>query len=78
MECDCYFTARWVSAEAADGNLSILDTGTVSEITGTSQMRWIPKLSSVTGLTSTSTVLCTANPVVIIGIIVGDITLAAV
>lgn len=73
-----HFLARWVSAEAVDTNLSIIDVGLTNPITGTSQVRFVPKLTSVTGLTSTSIVLCTTNPVFIIGITHGDIRLAEV
>ena len=67
--------AVWRSAEAEDANLSNIelpgtDGGTPNRI------RWVPKLNRVTGLTDGQTILCIKQPYIIIGIVVGDITLA--
>jgi hypothetical protein len=78
MSKPTHFYATWVSAEAVDSNLSIIDTKIYNELTGTSHVRWVPKLSHVTGLTTSSTVLCTINPVCIIGIVVGDVKKASI
>jgi hypothetical protein len=64
-------------AEAEDPNLSKV------EIPGTEgsevdRVRWVPKLRHVTGLSNGDTVLCTKSPYVIIGVVVGDVTLAEV
>lgn len=77
-DCECFIEAVFVSAEAADANLSIIDTNLFNEVTGTSQVRFVPKLTHVTGLTTSSTLLVSTNPFCIIGIKHGNITLASV
>lgn len=72
-----FFMARWVSAEAVDGNLSIIETPFINGLTGSAHIRFVPKLSSVSGLAAGKTVLCSLQPCVIIGIVVGDITKAS-
>lgn len=69
------FHAQWVSAEGTDANLSVIATGIPSEITGTDQIRFVPKLSGVSP-SAGDTVVCLRDPVIIIGVLVGDITLA--
>ena len=71
-------TATYVSAEAVDGNLSVLRLPVVSEITGTDEVRFVPKYAHVTGLTAGTRVYCWTNPFIIIGIPEGDVTLAVV
>lgn len=67
---------RWVAAEAVDGNLSqvLIPGGNLdgSDLT----LRFVPKGAHITGLTTSSTVLCVANPLCIIAVVVGDISLA--
>lgn len=70
--------ATYVSAEAVDANLSVLRLGVVSEITGTDEIRFVPKYASVTGLSPGQTVYCWTNPFIIVGIPQGDVSLAAV
>jgi hypothetical protein len=72
-----FFFAQYVQAEAVDANLSVIDTGLVNPVTNTSLIHFIPKLASVTGLTAGAVLLCSVNPVVILGIISGDITQAS-
>ena len=52
-----FFAAVWVEAEAVDANLSIIDTLEANEITGTSQIRFVPKLASATPAAG-DTVIC--------------------
>lgn len=72
-----FFYASWVEAESVDANLSIIDTGLVNEITNTSQMRFVPKAESVSP-SAGDRILCSSNPVVILAVVVGDISLAEV
>lgn len=72
-----HFFATWVQAESVDSNLSIIDVGEPNEIYNTSQIRFIPKLSGVSP-TAGQTVICLRNPVIILGVVVGDVTLASV
>lgn len=69
------FRAVWVSVEAADANLSIIETGEPSEITGTDQLRFIPKLASASPAAG-DVVECLRDPVIILGVVRGDINLA--
>lgn len=66
----------WVSAEAVDANLSqvVIPGGNLdgSDLTH----RFVPKGAHVTGLTTSSTVLCAGNPLCIIARVQGDISLA--
>lgn len=73
-----YTYATWVAAESVDADLSIIDTGDVSEITGTSEVRFVPRGAHVSGLTAGATILCTKNPWVIVAVVKGDITLAEI
>jgi hypothetical protein len=62
----------WNGAEAEDANLSNI---TIEGL----PVRWAPKLEHVTGLAAGDKILCVhgpALPVTIIGILVGDITVA--
>lgn len=62
----------WVAAETEDANLSKI---TIEGV----QVRWAPKLASVTGLTAGKQVMCIKGPgvpVTIIGLIQGNITKA--
>lgn len=72
-----YFFTKFVAAEVVDPNLSVVDIGITNEVTGTSQLHFIPKLASVTGMVAGDILLCSSNPVVILGIVQGDITLAS-
>lgn len=76
-ECKCFIEAVFVSTEAVDSNLSIIDTGLYNEIMGTSQIRFVPKLSHVTGMTTSSTLLVSTDPLCIIGIKHGKTHLAS-
>lgn len=68
----------WVEAETSDPNLSrVLLPGAAKDGTDVT-LRFVPKGAHVTGLTSTSTVLMTGNPLCIIARVVGDITTAVV
>lgn len=69
------FRAQWVSAEGSDANLSIIKTGEPSEITGTDQLRFIPKLASASPVAG-DIVECTRDPIIILGVVRGDINLA--
>jgi ethanolamine utilization protein EutA (predicted chaperonin) len=64
----------FTAAESVDANLSkVILTG------DTAESRYVPKLASVTGLSSGDTVLCIKSPatgLIIIGVVVGDVTLA--
>lgn len=73
-----FFMANWVSTEVADANLSIIDVGIVNDITGTSQIRFVPKAKSVTGLVAGSTVLCSKNPLLILCEVAGDVKVAII
>lgn len=66
-----------MSAEAVDSNLSIIDTGLVNDVMGTSQIRFVPKLAHVTGMTTSSTLLVSVDPLCIIGIKHGKTHLAS-
>lgn len=68
----------WQGAETEDANLSkVLVVG--SGLDGSDAvLRYIPKAEHVTGLTTSSTVLCVGNPLCIIAVVQGDITLAAI
>lgn len=62
----------WLGAESEDANLSKV------EIEGIT-VRWAQKLEHVTGLAANDQVLCLkgpGTPVTIIGVVVGDITVA--
>jgi hypothetical protein len=72
-----HFFATWVQAESVDSDLSIIDVGEPNEIYNTSQIRFIPKISGVSP-SAGQTVICLRNPVIILGVIVGDVTLAEV
>lgn len=70
---DHILKGTWLGAEAEDANLSKV------EIEGIT-VRWAQKLEHVTGLTVNDQVLCLkgpSTPVTIIGVIVGDIRVAA-
>ncbi len=69
------FRAEWVQTESADANLSIIKTGEPSEITGTDRIRFVPKLASVSPVAG-DIVECTRNPIIILGVVRGDINLA--
>lgn len=66
----------WLGAETVDANLSQvrIPGGNLdgSDLT----LRFIPKGEHVTGLTTSSTVLCAGSPLCIIAKVVGDISLA--
>lgn len=68
----------WQGAETEDVDLSkVLVAG--AGLDGSDVvLRYIPKAAHVTGLTTSSTVLCLGNPLCIIAVVVGDITLAAI
>lgn len=70
-----FVRAVWVSAETEDANLSQVRVPWVGDVDGTDLVRWVPKASHVTGLTAGQTVICIRNPLTIIGIQVGDISL---
>lgn len=66
----------WAGAEAVDPNLSMV-TIPGGDFDGSDlTLRFVPKAEHVTGLTTTSTVLCLGNPLCIIAKVVGDISLA--
>lgn len=69
------FPAIWVSTEAVDANLSIIRLTEASEITGTNQIRFVPKLGSVSPVAE-DTVICLRDPVIILGVLKGDVNLA--
>lgn len=66
----------WVGAESVDANLSRvrIPGGNLdgSDLT----LQFVPKGAHVTGLTTSSTVLCAGSPLCIIAVVVGDISLA--
>lgn len=68
-----YFTGTWVAAEGVDANLSLVT------LPGGQVARYVPKLSSVTGLSAGNVVAMVeapGAPLHIVGKLVGDITLA--
>lgn len=69
-----FFFAKFVSTDPADANLSVIEVPYTNGLTGTNQIRYVPKINS-TGTPSTGqTVLCSSNPFIIIGVVVGDIS----
>lgn len=66
-------TGIWVSAETADADLSIVSVNGV-------QFRFIPKLGGVTPSNGDTVVMLSSpsTPLFIIGVLLGDITLAEV
>ena len=64
----------WLNAESEDANLSRIEVEGI-------ELRWVRKLEHVTGLSLDNQVLCLHGPgvpVTIIGVTIGDITLADV
>lgn len=72
------FYAKWVAAESVDANLSQIYVAGAGFDASDEIFRFVPKLAHVTGLSTSSTVLCLGSPLCIIGVVVGDITLAEV
>lgn len=72
------FYARWLGTEAVDANLSQIYVAGAGFSEADATIRFVPKLAHVTGLSTSSTVLCLGSPLCIIGVVVGDITLAEV
>jgi len=68
----------WIAAESIDANLSQVRVPGAAPDGASATVRFMPKLAHVTGLTTSSTVLCLGSPLCIIGILVGDISLAAI
>lgn len=72
------FYGVWVGPEAVDANLSQVRVPGGNLDGSDAIFRFIPKGAHVTGLTTSSTVLVSGNPMCIIAIVVGDITLASI
>lgn len=66
----------WVGAETVDPNLSLVTIPGGNFDGSDLTLRFIPKAEHVTGLTTSSTVLCAGSPLCIIARVVGDISLA--
>lgn len=68
----------WIQAETEDANLSrVLAPGAALD-GGDLVLRYVPRAAHVSGLTTTSTVLMGGNPLCILAVVVGDISLASV
>lgn len=68
----------WAGAEAVDPDLSQVILPGRGRDGSDATLRFVPRAAHVTGLTTTSTVLLMGNPLCIIAVVVGDITLAAI
>lgn len=66
----------WVAAEAVDADLSQVRIPGGNFDGSDTILRFVPKGEHVTGLTTSSTVLCAGSPLCIIAKVTGDISLA--